>query len=161
MCLIRVFFFGCFLLVTGFSSSAIDIPDGARIAPVSQVPIVQIEQKIVADKDFIPEEILQEFIKILDERYVGDITVSKGVISRLHTELFRLQRAISFFDGVLKVAGAMVFLQSFFLLCGAYEFRHQGPDIALWPIGGAWLYGFIKYFENKAALIESILIRIR
>lgn len=160
MCLIKMFFLSSFSLALTFNSGAIDMPDPVRADSLQHISLAQIEQKIVANKDFIPESVLQEFAAILDTYDVKHIEAPTEVKDRLQAEMSRIEQMLSTCRNVVYTFGAFIEMQSFIIALRLHQQAVNGFNLILSLISAGFLYAFIYIFEEKQKLIQSILERI-
>jgi hypothetical protein len=126
----------------------------------AQLAISDAALKIVADKDFIPEPVLQEFVAILDAYDVKQTEVSVDVKARLQAEMSRIEQTLSTCRTVVYTFGVFIQMQSLIIAFGFHQQAINGGNLIFSLVSAGFIYAFICSLEEKQKLIQSILARI-
>lgn len=136
------------------------MPDPVRGDSLQHISLAQIEQKILADKDFIPAPVLQEFVAVLDAYDIKHIDVAVDVKARLQAEIFRLEQTLSTFRTIVYTFGAFIQMQSFIIAFGLHQQVINGGNLLFSLVGAGFIYAFICSLEEKQKLVQSVLARV-
>jgi len=147
----------CLLCIVGMNSC---VDQACRQSDAVQLAISDAARKIVADKDFIPQSVLQEFVVILDAYDVKQTEVAADVKARLQAEMFRIEQTLSTCRSFIYTVSAFIQMQSFIIAFGFHHHAINGGNLILSLIGAGFVYAFICSLEEKRELVSSVLARI-